>query len=278
MQQRILQIAKADNCIRAVLLNGSRANDQIPVDPFQDYDIVLLVNEMDTYLADHSWVHIFGKPILSQLPDRMSFGTDPNKVGFTYLLVFADNQRLDLTLFPMDRFPHNFQPDSLTKVWLDKDQLFTDLPLANDRDYHIQRPNADQYRDHCNEFWWVYPYIAKALQRGELIYAQQLLHGPLREMFHWMLSIHIGAQHDFSITLGKGMRFLSMFLSEEAYQEILRTYPKAEATEILKATHLMAALFSQYAQNVAHALGFEYHQEEQEQSLRYFESLMNGGF
>lgn len=206
MQQRILQIAKADNCIRAVLLNGSRANDQIPVDPFQDYDIVLLVNEMDTYLADHSWVHIFGKPILSQLPDRMSFGTDPNKVGFTYLLVFADNQRLDLTLFPMDRFPHNFQPDSLTKVWLDKDQLFTDLPLANDRDYHIQRPNADQYRDHCNEFWWVYPYIAKALQRGELIYAQQLLHGPLREMFHWMLSIHIGAQHDFSITLGKGCR------------------------------------------------------------------------
>ncbi|MEO1436459.1 MAG: aminoglycoside 6-adenylyltransferase [Bacteroidota bacterium] len=275
MKARLLRFAQSDERVRAVLLNGSRANDQIPPDRFQDYDIVFLVREFEYFIDHPDWITVFGKPILKQLPDAMCFGTDPAKVGFTYLIVFEDDQRLDLTLFPLEQFPDAFLVDSLTKVWLDKDQLFTDLPPADDSDYQVQRPTAMAFRDHCNEFWWVYPYIAKALMRGEVIHAQQLLNGPLREMFHWMLRVYLASQHGFSISLGKGLRFLPAFLSESSYQEVLNTYPSAEKTDILRALHLMARLFSEYAQALAEGLEFEYQMMEEVVSRRYFERLMH---
>ena len=56
----ILDVAKADKRIRAVLLNGSRANPNIKKDKFQDFDIVYVVNEMSAFLNDpaldrHFW-------------------------------------------------------------------------------------------------------------------------------------------------------------------------------------------------------------------------------
>ncbi len=41
----ILDTARADERIRAVILNGSRANPNAPRDPFQDFDIVYLVTD-----------------------------------------------------------------------------------------------------------------------------------------------------------------------------------------------------------------------------------------
>ena len=57
----ILNIAKTDERIRAVLINGSRANPKIKQDKFQDFDIVYIVNKIDSFLSDHSWIDIFGE-------------------------------------------------------------------------------------------------------------------------------------------------------------------------------------------------------------------------
>jgi hypothetical protein len=41
----ILSFAEADDRVRAVLLNGSRVNPAVKVDPFQDYDVVNVVTK-----------------------------------------------------------------------------------------------------------------------------------------------------------------------------------------------------------------------------------------
>ena len=40
MMNLILQVAKDDERVRAVYLNGSRTNPNAPKDRFQDYDVV----------------------------------------------------------------------------------------------------------------------------------------------------------------------------------------------------------------------------------------------
>lgn len=40
MYKLIISIAKSDERIRAVYLNGSRTNPNVPKDIFQDYDVV----------------------------------------------------------------------------------------------------------------------------------------------------------------------------------------------------------------------------------------------
>src|SRR5438045_303038 len=131
----ILHFAEQDNRIRAVLLNGSRANSNIKPDRFQDFDIVFIVDNVESFTNDHSWVNVFGKKLIFQFPDEIDFG-DQNinlkKISFTYLMLFEDKNRIDLTLFPKQKITPGFKPDSLTILWLDKDNLFRELPQSSD--------------------------------------------------------------------------------------------------------------------------------------------------
>ena len=56
----IEQIARGDERIRAVIMNGSRANPNAPRDLFQDFDIVYVVTELSSFTADHTWIDRFG--------------------------------------------------------------------------------------------------------------------------------------------------------------------------------------------------------------------------
>jgi aminoglycoside 6-adenylyltransferase len=65
----ILGVAKADDRIRAVVLNGSRANLSARRDCFQDYDIVFVVKDIRPFTRDHSWIDVFGERMILQMPD-----------------------------------------------------------------------------------------------------------------------------------------------------------------------------------------------------------------
>ena len=45
MLDLILETARCDERIRAVIMNGSRTNPNAPRDPFQDFDIVYIVTD-----------------------------------------------------------------------------------------------------------------------------------------------------------------------------------------------------------------------------------------
>src|SRR5664279_2800051 len=118
--------ALADKRIRAVLLQGSRANKNIMPDPYQDFDIFLIVDGIKSFLADHLWTNLYGEKIAWQLPDEMGLAgvEKSNKIPFHYLMLFTDGTRIDLSLFPKEKMNTGFKSDSLTEVWVDKDALF----------------------------------------------------------------------------------------------------------------------------------------------------------
>ncbi len=64
----ILKVVESNDRIRAVLLNGSRANPKAKKDSFQDYDIVYIVREINSFVSDHSWIDVFGDRIILQMP------------------------------------------------------------------------------------------------------------------------------------------------------------------------------------------------------------------
>lgn len=64
IQNKILSIAKANDQIRAVILNGSRADPNGKSDKCQDFDVVFIVKNFDSFLHDRSWIDVLGKPVL----------------------------------------------------------------------------------------------------------------------------------------------------------------------------------------------------------------------
>jgi aminoglycoside 6-adenylyltransferase len=103
MLDLILTTARNDERVRAVIMNGSRVNPEAPKDFFRDYDIVYIVTEKESFLADPGWIKIFGELMILQLPDDMSDPPPGGKDYYGYLMQFADGNRIDLwypTCFP----------------------------------------------------------------------------------------------------------------------------------------------------------------------------------
>lgn len=261
MFKLILDIAGRDERVRAVILNGSRANPNAKRDIFQDYDIVYFVNQIETFTADHTWIDIFGERVILQLPDLMKIpGYEETKKSnkFAYLMLFKDKNRIDLTLFPLEEIGTDFIPDSLTVLLLDKDNIFPVFAPANESNYLILAPSEQEFLDVCNEFWWVMPYVAKGLWRNEITYALDMLENIVRKMFMQIIEWQTGIETGFSVNFGKSGKNLKRYVDSETYEKIMATYPDAEAENIWKSVFLMTSIFDETAGKIAIHFGFTY--------------------
>jgi aminoglycoside 6-adenylyltransferase len=269
----IIHVAQTDDRIRAVLLNGSRANPNAIQDRFRDFDIVYLVNEIETFLNDPAWIDIFGERLILQMPETMFLQEPLHKdiVAFHYLMLFKDGSRIDLCLFPLEKLQADHKKDSLTIVLLDKDDRFTGLPAANDSDYLIKSPTQKEFSDCCNEFWWVSTYVAKALWRNELVYAKAMFEGPVRSMFLKMIEWKIGIDTGFSISFGNNGRNIERYLSPGLYEKLLTTYADHDPANNWKALFAITRLFSDLAHENARSLNLHYNKDEDNNVTSYLQ-------
>lgn len=254
----ILNVAKRDDRVRAVVLNGSRADPNVPKDIFQDYDVAFLVTELDSFLADKNWVDVFGERMILQTPEDMELF--PPELGgtFSYLMQFTDGNRIDLSLIPLEQEASFFQEDSLTIVLLDKDDRSPKLPPPNDASYRVKPPTARMFADCCNEFWWVSIMVAKGLWRKQTIYALESLNGLVRPMLIQMLKWQIGVRTDYSANTGKFGKYLEKYLHPSCWQELLSTYCGANHEDLWKALFAACDLFRKTAKDIAGHFGFQY--------------------
>jgi len=279
IKKLILNTAETDPRIRAVILNGSRANPNAPADKFRDFDIVYYVNEIESFTCDLSWIDVFGERIILQMPDEMELypeDADKHRAGFSYLMLFKDSNRIDLTLYLIDKPEYNYHPESLSIVWLDKDGLFEGIKPPSDKDHHITKPTAKLFAETCNEFWWVSTYSAKALARGEITYVREVTETIIRPMFMRIVNWYIGCETDFSVSTGKGGKFMHKYLSPEVYSKLLLTYPDADIERNKTSLLVMTELFSSLAKHAAQKLGYKYNSDEEANVMAYFESVFKG--
>src|SRR5690625_3136009 len=171
MYDLILKVANEDQRVRAVAINGSRANKNAPKDIFQDYDIVYLVNDMASFLEEPNWVDVFGERVIMQTPDDSSLIQVESIGRYAYLMLFADGNRIDLTLIPIDKKDDYLKEDKLTKILLDKDDVLPRISFPTDQDYWVEKPTQKQYLDCCNEFWWIRSeeHTSELQSRGHLV-------------------------------------------------------------------------------------------------------------
>jgi len=257
MLELILNTAKDDGRIRAVILNGSRVNPNAPHDLFQDFDIVYLVTETASFHHDFNWLKRFGEIMILQLPEEMQDPPPSPSEGFAYLMQFMDGNRIDLSIVPTEKLSEHIQ-DSLSLVLLDKDNIIPPLASPSERDYLPRPPTAKQFADCCNEFWWVCPYAAKGLWRGQITYAKYMLDPVLRDELMKMIRWYIGVQTQFAKNPGGFGKYLQKHLEPELWDMLMKTYTDASVDNTWEALDIMCRLFRRVAIRVAEHCGFEY--------------------
>lgn len=276
MYDLIIGTAERDERIRAVYMNGSRTNPNVPKDLFQDYDIVYIVTETKPFYADRHWIDRFGERLYMQLPDELdrSLGKEADfDKCYGWLIQFADGNRLDLHVEPV--WNANVEEDKLCRVLLDKDGILPEMPCPTDVAYCVKKPTEAEYYAVCNEFWWCLNNVAKGLWREELPYVHDMMSAVVRPQLIRILSWKIGFETDFEVSVGKSAKYMYRWLKPEIWQRFLHTYGGVTAEEIWEAVFIMCDLFDETAPEVGKRLGCGYREEEAVNSRLWLERVRN---
>lgn len=271
MMALIRSVAQGDERIRAVYMNGSRANPAVRRDRYQDYDVVYVVTELASFQRMPGWIDVFGKRIFLQEPSRLDRirGLDVDEDCYTYLMLFADGNRIDLTLETVDSAVRKYGKDSLTVLLLDKDGMLDPIEPPSDRSYWIQRPLLGDFEACTNNFWWCMQNVAKGIARRELPYARSMFERVIRPELDRVIGWYIASQHAYRINLGAFGRWMDRYLTPEQRLAHEKTYADATYACLWEAAFAACALFREMGHAVAQDIGAAYPKQGDEQMTAY---------
>ena len=258
MLNLILQTAETLQ-VKAVAMSGSRTNQNVPKDEFQDYDVVYVVDDFDNLTSDLSWLDYFGKRIIEQ-----EVSLDHRRL---YLMLFEDGNRIDLTLCPKDHIQEWVDSEAGFTVLEDPEHLFEPYSQNLER-YWIHPASETDFKNSCNEFWWVSAYVVKGICRKQVIYATDHLYGICQQEFLKILAWQVASDRG-KVDIGKNYKYLFNYLPAEKKKEFSNLLDFSSIEKITQSLYATMKLFHQEAQSLAQKMGFNYDREVAEKMIQY---------
>ena len=256
----ILQTAKKLQ-IYAVALSGSRTNPNASTDEFQDYDVVYVVDDLDNLTSDLSWIDQFGKRIIEQ---EVTLGHRR-----LYLLLFEEGNRIDLTLCPKEHIKEWVDSEAGFTVLEDPEHLFEPYSPNLER-FWIHQASETDFKNSCNEFWWVSAYVIKGIYRKQLIYATDHLYGICQQELLKVLTWQVVSDRG-KVDIGKNYKYLFNYLPDEKEKEFFALLDFSSIEKLTQSLFATMQLFHQEAQSLAQKMGFDYDKEVAEKMIEYAE-------
>ena len=251
--------------VEAVAMSGSRTNPKAPKDEFQDYDVVYVVDDLDTLTSNLSWLDQFGKRIIEQ---EVTLGHRR-----LYLMLFEDGNRIDLTLCFKDHINEWVDSEACFRVLQDEKGLF-EAYLPNSKRYWTAPPSEEEFTASCNEFWWVSAYVVKGICRKQVIYATDHLYGICQQELLKVLAWQVASDRR-TVDIGKNYKHLFNYLPEEKEKDFSNLLDFASLDKITQSLFATMQLFHQEAQYLAQKMGFDYDMEVAEKMIEYAEERSN---
>ena len=245
--------------VDAVALSGSRAEGHAPKDEFQDYDVVYVVDDLDTLTRDLAWLDQFGTRIIEQ----------HNILGNRrlYLMLFEDGNRIDLTLCPKEHINEWVASEADYTVLVDEKGLFESYSPSPERFWTSPASETD-FEKSCNEFWWVSAYVVKGICRKQVIYAMDHLYGICQQELLKVLAWQVASDRG-PVDIGKNYKYLFNYLPFDKEKEFSNLLDFASLDKITQTLFATMQLFHQEAQHLAQKMDFDYDKEVAEKMIDY---------
>lgn len=255
--EKIISFAKKRADISAVLLNGSRADKNAPVDEYQDFDIVFVVNNPIDYKNDQKWISEFGNLLLMQQNDI----TEDEFEWYIFLMQFENNFRLDASFFPESRW-QSLLDEKMQIVLLDKAGRFSEIAASTDIDYHTKKPSEKDFLETINEIFWCSTNVAKGICRDELVYSSFMLESIVREPFIKLIEYYIALRNNWSVNSGKFGRWFKKYLQQNEWSKVESTYFYDDLESMYNALIGICTITSEFGAVIAETLGYRFPQSD----------------
>ncbi len=274
--EQLISWAEARQDVRAVILTSTRAATGQATDEFSDYDVILVVEDIQTYLED-GWLGDFGDILtVYRDPVREEFGFE----RFTRVTQYQDGLKIDFSVCPVEWLLHVAQMADLPheldvgyEVLLDKDGLADGMQPFTQQAHVPGPPTPRKYLDRIEYFYNNCCYAAKHICRGDLLPLKSCMEiirqEDLLPMLEWKIGLETG-RWEKSGHYGKGLK---KRLDEGTWQELESTFCGPGNEENWQALWNTVMLFRRMAQEVGGKMGFSYPQDMDDRTVNYLKNI-----
>ena len=239
-----------------MVLYGSRADSSVKPDQYQDYDIYLIVNDRSKFTAS-----VFENVRFCFVPSEIY--PELFKGENAYLMLFSDDDRIDVTVGTMQTFLANRTNGQLMKCLLDKDDVIHGLSGSDKSGNWVKPMDEKTFKYTCSEFFWETQNMAKGLKRDELSFAMFIRDISLRDMLNRIVDTYIGISNDYKVSVGTLGKYRKRYLSQVQYELYRNTYLSNTTEDQWKSLFYMIDLFGSLGRQVASTCNFTYPEEDE---------------
>ena len=280
MIDRFVTWAQRRPDIRAGVVLGSWARNDMPADTLSDLDLVAIVSDPSVFLSEASWLLTFGEPCLTFVEStavgnfrerRVSFrgGRD---VDFSLVPVAAIKQMIEqqIPVEIADVFRRGF------RILVDKDRLAERLvDSARWPEKADKLPTESMWRETGHDFLYHVLLAAKKARRGELWVATSSCNGYLKDLLLRLIEWHakVKGQND---SWHKG-RFMERWAEQEVLQALSDTFAKYSLEDVQRALMANLHFYERFGRQVANGFGYDFPEEAYSFALEQLKELVRKG-
>ncbi|MCF8000538.1 MAG: aminoglycoside 6-adenylyltransferase [Halanaerobiales bacterium] len=274
--QDVIEYAKNNNDIKALLITSSKVNPHAKTDIFSDLDLVIVTDNPQKFINKKEWRKEFGD-ILVSFNDN--FKLEEIKT-YTRLVLYQDHIRIDFSIWPVKLIKklttYDKLPDYLDigyEVLYDKDNITDKLKRPTYQAFKTKIPSEEQYRKTVNDFWWNITYIPKYLWRDQFYFMKYMDYFIKFNLIQPMVEWLIGVENNWAVNPGKCGSKFQEYLSEEDWKQLETTFSGYDREENWQALFKMMEFFQKTAKKVGKSLGYEYPQQLDDDVTEYVNKI-----
>ncbi len=271
--------------VRVLLITSTRAVPNATLDAYSDYDVILVVDDVQPFVQSTEWLRVFGD-VLVVYQDPITTDPETGASSCSNVTQFDNGLKIDFGCWPIQRLQHVASGPALPaeldagyQVLLDKDHLTAELAAPTYAGYIPPRPDQETYLRLVNDFFVGPPYVAKCLLRGDLLPARWCLDYDMRYVYFLpMLEWRAECDHSWSLKPGRLGKGLQAYLPQDIWAQFESTFAGADVARNWEALFQMMSLFGQVARDVAACLSFTYRQDLESRVTAHVQRMREGVF
>ncbi len=276
MLERIIDHARTDPAMHAIVLLGSRAREHRPADEWSDTDLLLVVDDPDAFLADAGWPARLGA-VASTFLEETGHGRRERRA------LYVDGTDLDLVPISVDEIRRG--PGELPgleilrrgfRILHDRDGLLADLPawVASHRVEDDWPPQVVAFENLVSDFWYHAVWTARKLRRGELWVALDCVDGRMKRLLLTVLEWQARSRDGGDADPWFAGRFLEHWADQETVAGLREAFAHYDAADVVRALRATMNLFRRQATDLSIRLELPYPGRADEVATQLVDDLL----
>ncbi len=264
IKNNLLELAKKDENIKAIVLIGSSTRDTVKADEYSDIDVVIVTNDTEGWLYGDEPEKL-GKVKISFVEPTLGGGKERR-------ILYDGSLDVDAIIFTPTQFETAIKEGVASWV-MNRGYVvmydlmgFTEL-LEKNVSHEI--PQADlpesEFSNMVNDFFFHTVWASKKILRGELWSAKMCIDAYLKNYLRKIIEVYSVSKHH--VDVWHDGRFLDRWAEQDILSELEKCFAHYNKEDMVAALFATAELFGRLAKQFSEMKGYSYPTEAEKYAM-----------